>query len=375
MRMGIPPVRRRVMRERRESSAASTVSVPARLIVRKEQQAPGSAMSIQRFIELVEDFENNRHVGPQRTNTRYMITRVRKIFYGKDGWDNYLITSPDAVSVDRPYQTRELVTGRFTLSFPWVPDLIDVVRKRYEVRDSARHEPAIFRGQELRLRDGLWCDIGHVFAGLDAFNHPGPVDGLGTINITSNVDAVTWVGDLGSVLAEWKFWQLHPDRGSRALLTIAEAQAKIDEYASARDMLGNIDAYAIQSEFNISGTPTPAPHSRRRRIPKVSDILKAYYLRDYPARSHRYSRFAHAIGLRGWNGTRFSNESARVSYYTDEVNDAAALYVGANTASAWYGFVMRGSACVGMAMNQGAERLIRAFFREIKSNIRREPSP
>ena len=357
------------MRQRRESNSVSTVIVPARLRIRIAEPPDdvSGAMSIERFIELLEDFENNRHADTERTDTRYMITRIRKIFYGKDSWDEHLI--PRARLVDRPYVTGEVENSRFALALPWLPDLIDVVRKRYEVRDSAFREPEIYRGRELRLQNRLYCDIGHVFAGLDALNHPGNV-GLAPVNITitRNVDAVTWIGDLGSVLAEWKFKRFHPNRGNASPLSITEAQAIIDEYAPHQDMLGNIDAYAIQSEFNITGRrpPTMRPPSASWRGHKVSEILKAYYLRDNPARQHRYSRFARAIGLTGWNGTQFSNESARINYYIDEVQNAAALYVGANTAETWYGFIPRRSFALGIAYNQGAEILLRAFFRELK---------
>ena len=59
---------------------------------------------IDRFIELVES-EESRYPASEQTNTRLMLTRLRKIFYGKQGWDEHLISG--ASHVARPYQTTE----------------------------------------------------------------------------------------------------------------------------------------------------------------------------------------------------------------------------------------------------------------------------
>ena len=189
------------------------------------------------------------------------------------------------------------------------------------------------------------------------------VDGPGYVNITSNVDAVTWVGDLGSVQAELQFAAVRG--GTRP--TPTQWQTIINEYAPGRDMLGNIDAYVIGGTYSVGA---------RAGGKKVSEILREYYLgargtTGGDARAHRYSTFATAIGLTGWNGSNFSNESSWLDSYQDEVNDAAALYVGANTRGWWnptrYGFI------VGMANNSNSRLILRLFLTELKQRIAAEP--
>jgi Domain of unknown function (DUF4157) len=319
--------------------------------------APSSAISIQDFIRLVEA-EEARYPAAEQTQTALMITRLRKIFYGTPGWDDYLI--PGAAGVSPGYSIDEQETSREELDLPG-PLNPDIVRKRQTVSDATGTNPAIATQQEVRLADGTFDDIGHVFAGLDALNHPEQVDGPLTINITHNVDAVTWVGDLGSVLAEVQFKWVNEDFA----LTNAEVQAIVSEYASGQDMLGNIDAYVIGSEYNITNSGGM----------KVSDLLRQYYLGTAPAggvnaRDRRYSRFASQVGLLGWNGSTFSNESSWLDDYTDEVNDAAALYVAANT-DGYLGENL--SFSLGMSGNSGATVLLQAFLIQLKAYIRAEP--
>lgn len=127
----------------------------------------------------------------------------------------------------------------------------DMVRSRQTVTDDAGRTPAIASEQEVLLEDGSFCDIGHVFAGLDAHSHPTSVNApLSIAVVNDNVGAVTWTGDLGSVLAEGIIAGITRGRS----LTDPETQAIVNEYASPQDMLGNIDAYAMASAFNVSNT-------------------------------------------------------------------------------------------------------------------------
>lgn len=318
-------------------------------------------VTLQRFIELVEA-EEARYPANEQTNTRLMITRLRKIFYGKEGWDEHLISG--AAHVPRPYQTREEERDRFDVPIPFAPD-VTVTARDYTVTDpTTGATPEIARSQEVRLPDGNCIDMGHVFAGLDAINYPQMVDGPGTVNITSNVDAVTWVGDLGSVQAEIQFEFI---RGGSTGLTSAEWQAIIDEYAPGRDMLGNIDAYVIGGAFSVGAQVGGK---------KVSEILREYYLGAVSttggtARAHRYTNFAAAIGLTGWNGSSFSNESSWLDSYADEVNDAAALYVGANTRGWWN--PARYGAALGMAGNANSRYILERFLAELRLRRATEP--
>jgi hypothetical protein len=224
--------------------------------------------------------------------------------------------------------------------------------------------PDIYKNQEIKLDKGSYkdigIDIGHVFAGLDAINNPNQVGFLyGTdIGIDSNVDATTWVGDLGSVLGELLFKRLKEDR----LLTPTEAQDIVNEYASPQDMLGNIDAYVIGRSYNMDKS-SPAK--------KVSDILKEYYLGETTTkvaqnREHRYSIYASEVGLKGWTGSTFTNENEWLLKYIDQVNDAAALYVGANTDNS---LIARRLIALGVSMNSMSDVIVRNYLESLKKGI------
>jgi hypothetical protein len=328
------------------------------------EKAPASAISIRDFIALIE-VEERKYPPEEQTNTKLMITRLRKIFYDREGWDNYLIEG--AKDIESPYTTEHQEKERFTLEIPFLFNDFDVVRQEHNVKDSQGNTPDIASNQEISLEDGSYIDLGHVFAGLDALNYPQSVQapGLSSIGIDDNVDAVTWVGDLGSVLAEIQFQWIRNDKQ----ISSKERQAIINEYASPQDMLGNIDAYVIDQQFDIDET------SGGR---KVSEILREYYLngstdQGTPSRDRRYSIFAQAVGLNNWDGTNFSNESEWIDSYTDQVNDAAALYVGANSEGILglpgrFGFVL------GMSMNAGARTLVEIFLNALKQRIALEPT-
>ncbi|MCP4361955.1 MAG: DUF4157 domain-containing protein, partial [Chloroflexi bacterium] len=228
-------------------------------------RAPASAISIQRFITLVEA-EEARYPESEQRNTRLMITRLRKIFYDRQGWDEHLIQGARGVAA--PYSTNRRETGRERVEVPGPFNDFEVVRHRHTVRGAGGRTPEIARNQEIALSDGTYIDLGHVFAGLDAANYPQAVSTgipLVTIGIDSNVDAVTWVGDLGSVVAEIQFQFVNQNFS----ISESEIQAVINEYASPQDMMGNIDAYVIAGQYNISQTSGGM---------KVSEMLRQYYL-------------------------------------------------------------------------------------------------
>jgi len=86
----------------------------------------------------------------------------------------------------------------------------------------------------------------------------------GAASVASGFGAVTWTGDLGSVLAEAVIASI---TGGRSL-TAPETQTIVNEYASPQDMLGNIDAYAMASARSrwrgwLPRAPTRAAWSSR----------------------------------------------------------------------------------------------------------------
>ena len=246
-------------------------------------------------------------------------------------------------------------------------DDITVVKTNSLAVDSRGNTPDIFRQQEVKLADGSYLDIGHVFAGLDAFNHPGRVGLLG-ITVDSNVDNSTWVGDLGSVLAEVTF-RMRRQNGS---INDSQRQEVINKNAPAQDMLGNIDAYVIKRMFDLDSQK------------KVSEILREYYLGEYylglskaasDACKYRFTYFSQGIGLalQKRNPVTFSNEAAWIQKYVDQVNDSAAQYTALNTKTITAGVVSKLGYTFGISFNRGAQTLIDLFLTTLKQRISAEP--
>ena len=245
--------------------------------------APSSARYIKDYITLVEA-EEAQYPSSNR-DTKLMLTRMRKIYYDTTGWDRFFI--PKAKSIAGHYSRRVEPDGNpynINLGLPGPFDDVRVAKTKSTAVNSSGNVPDIFKQQQVRLADGSFLDIGHVFAGLDAFNNFGRV---GVVNIPiaidSNVDAATWVGDLGSALAEVTFRM----RYQNGVINDAQRQEEINKSAPAEDMLGNIDAYVIQQMFNlVSGK-------------KVSEILREYYLGEYYTGLSRTASDARKIASAG----------------------------------------------------------------------------
>lgn len=368
------------MGDNANSGGSYQAALRPKLEVRFEEQAPSRATSIRKFIENVRSFEkSHKKPKPDRSHdTDYMITRLRKVFYGKSVYDDHLI--PDVSSIGQKYGTEErtIEDEGFSVSTPdgVLPDTVKVVRKEYEVFNDDGEEPRVYEKDGVKLESGLYCDIGHVLTGLDAHNHETVVDPYRNplINITSNVDAVTWVGDLGSVLAEAAFRRHKSDRSESGALSREKMNDLIAKYASPEDMLGNIDAYAIATEF---ATEEAAVRNMKlvnvTDAPPLSEILREYYLTNCPARLHRYTRFAKSIGLR-WDGKRFVNKEMWKDKYIDEVNDAAAMYIMGSTGSkiAVAGLVGKLGLACGMASFGVVDVVLESFLKSLENKIREE---
>ena len=342
------------------AAASSVQRAVQRLATPISAAAPRSAITIRAFIDLVRG-EEARWPPAEQTQTALMITRIRKIFYGTAGWDSHLI--PGAAGIGSGYEISEEETGRENLSLPGFD--ADIVRRRQVTRDGAGGTPAIASQQEVRLEDGTFCDVGHVFAGLDAANHPSAVSApVGLATVSSNLAATTWVGDLGSVVAEAAFAGLNA--GNMAIPN-ATTQAKVDEFAPAQDLLGNIDAYVMDDQYDTT-------NAAGRR---VSDLLSAYYLGaastpDGQARIHRYSRYARLVGLTGWTGSAFGNEAAWLDTWSPQVGAAAALYIGANT-DGIMALPGRGGAVLGIQSAPMVRHVTSTYLNALKAQVAAEP--
>jgi hypothetical protein len=330
-----------------------------------------TSTSLADFIDIIKAVEA-KFPASEQTDTKLMVTRLRKLFYGLPGWDAHLI--PGAKNVAPVYAVTEVETGR--RDWGGSPSSLEYVDKKSQLAvtapagspESKLADPASV--QEVLMPNGDFVDVGHVLAGLDAINNPTSVSApFGSYTISSNVDAVTWVGDLGSILAEVVFQFMKLGRK----LTDPEVQAQIDLMAPVQDMLGNVDAYAIGDAYAVgSGSGGK----------RVSEILMDYYgsgasPAGLKARANRFTTFASKIGLGtlGASGT-FSGETAWLAKYEVEVGNAAALYVGAGTHVKTYvnpyGWGGLAGLMSGVSSNPFRRPLLEEFLRQLKLKVAAE---
>ncbi len=252
-------------------------------------------LTIQYFIELLKKEE--AYYNGDQNNTQLMVTRFRKIFYDTPNWDKTLIKG--AADIQGRYQNDKFSENENT--------------------------PLICRkaNQEIKLEDGLRCDLGHVFAGLDALNYPEVVTPLpGWLRWARklfpsndyNSDIVTWLGDIASVAGEFVVRSQNNHE-----LSLDEKQELIFSYAQGADMLGNIDAYVIGNTYNMYSDNGL----------KISDILYDYYCSEgigEQTRKRRYSIFCSVIGLTGWDGENFDNEKSWMKYNIGQLRNNTLFY-------------------------------------------------
>lgn len=198
------------------------------------------------------------------------ITAFRKIYYDK-GYTNTLIWD-------------QLIAGAKDVTYP--PTWGDMVA---EQRDMG--------GRKVMTLNGQPVDISHVFAGADARNHLAAVELL-LCHLRSNVEASTWVGDLGSVVVEY----IH---NTNAKNFAGERTADLENFFDRDprrakfdlgDQISDIDGVLI--DFAAAGS--------------VVGGLEAYYAENGPWRQ-RWSRFL-PIFERAKSGLRDAVFNAAVAY-------------------------------------------------------------
>jgi len=283
------------------------------------------AISIRRFIDLLRNEED--YYPNEQHNTKLMITRLRKIFYDKLGWDKELIRG--AAGIEGRYnveikEDEKTPDSQAKFSDTDFRHRVVTVKKDDWMNPNAGSVPEIYKDnhQQVILESGAYCDMGHVLAGMDAFNYETVVTPLPSAlyflypifpHVNNNADAATWIGDLSSTCGDFLFRYLN----SKKTLTESELQDIINLTSPPSDMLGNIDSYVISKSYNI--------HTANGQ--RVSEILKDYYcLEDSFFLRRRFSSYARIIGLEGWNGNRFSNEKKWLCYYSKQLRVTSAFY-------------------------------------------------
>ena len=194
----------------------------------------------------------------------------------------------------------------------------------------------------MRLPDGTMCDAAHILAALDAYNYKDmvtPLHKFGGIfmfmaklfpHVDSNVDIVTWLGDIASSAGDFLF---DYKRNNRRPLSAEQEQHYIDIDAPGSDMVGDIDPYVIATLYNVGTTNGM----------RVTDILTDYFIGtngNAPKRKQIMKTFCEQVGLRGWDGINFSNEEEWLSYYRKQLRDNTCFQVYSLTTESIKSFVM-----------------------------------
>ncbi|MBK6931957.1 MAG: hypothetical protein IPH12_14275 [Saprospirales bacterium] len=340
---------------------------------------PGGGMTISEFIELVRAEESKYSIAEQE-DTKTMITRFRKLFYGSPAWDNHLIPGAKNTPCIKPYDIENSENSRKYIHS--IPPFEMADKGYFPVDPTTGERPAINlvtnpgsgapQTQEVRLEAGTHAsyliDIGHTLCGMDAYNYPSPFTykilgrQVTTLEVDRNIDAVGWLGDLSSAQAEIVVANIN-----ESAQNIPEQQNLINHYSSAPDMLGDIDGIVISINYLNAGSS----------LKKLSDILEHYYLGDGVAlyQEKRYSFFSQNLGL-AWDpvSEKFSNLEVKVDYYHDQTNDAAAYYVAGAAKDA--GILDIPGGCFiasAISLNPFSRELLRCFFYKLEEMIQLEP--
>lgn len=291
-------------------------------------------LTMEQMIDLLKE-EEDYWEGEQH-NTKLMITRLRKIFYDQWGWNSELIRG--AADIETRYEVKILDDAsehsrplRRYKQNEYQPKHREVVytdHDRVYGNTRAGQVPFIYKAdhQEVVLPDGTYCDSAHILAGLDAWNYLAPVSPLPKFlmflknlfpHVDSNVDIVTWLGDIASSSGDFLFEYL---RNGKKPLDTPTMQKYIDTDAPGSDMLGDIDPYVISRHYDVGST-----NGKR-----YTEILTEYYYGvdgQIPLHKKRVSEFCSVIGLEGWNGEKFKNEDKWLTYYHQQLRDNTSFQV------------------------------------------------
>lgn len=273
-------------------------------------QKVDNQINIDSFLVLLRSEEMNYPLEEQ-LDTKKMITRFRKVYYGSPNYDKYLIKGVS--DIHNAYQITNFTLNDRKKSIKEKLDYNEAISM-----DSAssieKFIPDLREIRVIQIAENQIVDIGHVFCGIDAAFHPHSISppkilglNLTRIKVNNNQDAVTWVGDLGSIVAEVYLAK----KPLKRQLGLDEEQKIWNNYSSAADNLGNIDSYLLAQIIKNKGYGF------------VSSFLAEYYKSN--KKKERFTEFSKAIGLE-WNGKEFKNRKKMIAFYADQVNDSAALY-------------------------------------------------
>lgn len=333
-------------------------------------------LTLQQFISLLKE-EEDYYPGEQH-NTKLMISRLRKIFYDKWGWNKELIKG--ASHVENRYDVIIIEDGtehtkaiKRYKKFSYSPKHRSVVYKKNDrvYGNSRAGQPTFIYShdhQEVLLPDGYYCDIAHILAGIDAANHrqivtplPGFLSFLQFMApyVGFNMDMATWLGDIGSSSGDFLFHKLLHGKPADT----DQQQNYIEINAPGSDMLGNIDTYAINASYDVKSDNGM----------RFTEILEDYYYNDNSPRKNRISIFCREVGLGEWNGVSFSEEKNWIKYYRKQLLNETSFQVFSITdekihsiwlpLAVWFGFYKK---------LLKTDELLDLFVEALKEEIKKE---
>lgn len=341
-------------------------------------------LTLETFISLLKEEED--YWTPDQYNTKLMISKLRKIFYDQWGWNKELIRGAADIEcryivdiVDTPTEHSKRVT-RYTNNQYQPKHRVVVYRNNDRVYGSTRagESPFIYikDHQEIVLPDGYYCDAAHILAGLDAFNYPQLVTPLPPLpsffnflkyilpHVDSNMDIVTWLGDIASSSGDFLFSWL---RNNRKPNSIATEQKYINIDAPGSDMLGDIEPYIIAKHYDVGS----------EKGKRVTEIYEDYYLgkQNPPLRNYRFSKFCEYVGLKGWNGNNFANEKEWLLFYKKQLRDNTCFQVFSLTTENLKSIMMLMKIWFnGYQDVLKLELLLEIFLKTLKEKIKTEPN-
>jgi hypothetical protein len=327
-----------------------------------EQKASNFSMSIEECIALIEN-EEAKFPEKEQHNTKLMLTRLRKIYYGFASWDKYLIKGVKDIKSPYPSMSEDAIETSYKNFKTQSGINVKLVDRISYPKDSLGNAVSlrkdIYSAQEVRLQNGFLIDIGHVLCGLDAYNHKNKVEtprflGIPTsfLQIKNNMDAVTWIGDLGSFVAEVYF-----EKKSKGICDEKKQQELLNIFVSAPDMAGNLDAFFIAKKYNVAS----------ENGKKVSEIFREVYLSNYKF-DEKYASFYQIIGFK--NVFSSKEKQKLMNRYIDEISDAAAFYVAVSAKNISKKNAIKAiPLTLKMSMNPYAKIVAKSFFEEIERRV------
>lgn len=293
---------------------------------------PAKSITLLEFLDLLRT-EEDYYEGEQH-NTKLMISRLRKIFYDKLGWDKFIIRG--AKNVKTRYITK-IVIGENDDGYETHYFKKNQAVSRYRIVTYSDHDrvygasragevPPIYKKevQVVRIPDDYFYHVAHVLGVLDAWNYPQIVTPFPKFlsflaklgpHVNSNLSLVSWLDDLAQVATDF----VYEYRRTKKPLSFAKEQELITKDSSGTDLLPDLDGYVIANQYNIG-----SENGKR-----VTDILKDFYYnpKSEDVRNNRFTIYARLLGLKDWDGHQFSNEKEWIKSYCKQLRDCTCFQI------------------------------------------------